>query len=132
MNTQTLKSLASEATKTPKQKKAVKLVKEKVVLADGNVMPPIPVNNSADVLRSSLLILFKHVADIHLSIVESISDKFGIPVEELHKAITEDPRWKQMLIDPVITDLTACVNENTEKKPKKQIVISDEDELVFD
>jgi hypothetical protein len=137
MNTSTIKALAKEVAAKPRAKKEVSLVQETTILADGSTLQPLPVKNSSDVLRASLLMLFKHVSDIHVSVVEIISDKFNIPIEDLHKAITEDPRWNEMFVHPLITDLTRTVDEHavpakkTETK-KKAIVISDEPELVFD
>jgi hypothetical protein len=133
----------------------VTLVKEEVVLADGSTLKPLPVKTSSDAHRVSLLMLFKHVADIHVSLVEIISEKFGIPVDDIHKAVQEDPRWTEMLTNPLVTDLTAAVEENSVKakpqKPKRrskkaapppppppppadedELVFNDDDELVFD
>ena len=137
MNQQTVASVAKEAVKAPRKKMNLKLVKEEVTLADGATFVPMPVKNSSDILRASLLILFKHVADIHYNVVEIIADKFGHNVEDLHNAIVEDPRWQQMLVDPLVVDLTATAQENSAApaKPKKKktvIQTSDEPELVFD
>lgn len=137
MNKQTHQSLSKEVLKTPPQGKQVKLVQEPVTLADGSAFTPMPVKNTSDALRASLLMLFKHVGDIHVTVVEIIADKFGHSVEEIHNAITEDPRWQNMLVDPLITDLTTAATENSvpvsKPKPKKKaIVIADEPELVFD
>jgi hypothetical protein len=115
MNTQHVKQLAKEVAKMPPSKKPITLVKEEVTLADGGQMKPLPVKNGSDVLRVSLLMLFKHVSDIHVSLVEIVAEKFGIPVEEIHKAVTEDPRWTQMLENPLITDLTSTIDENSVK-----------------
>jgi hypothetical protein len=136
MNNQTVASVAQEALKTPPKKRNLKLVHEEVKLSDGSTFVPMPVNNKSDILRASLLVLFKHVADIHYNVVEIIADKFGHTVEELHAAIVEDPRWQQMLVDPLVTDLTATAKENSvcDTKPKKKTIIktSEEPELVFD
>ncbi len=137
MNTQTVAAVAKQALETPRKKRDIKLVKEEVTLADGTTFTAMPVNNKSDVLRASLLMLFKHVADIHYEVVEIIADKFGHSVEELHKAIVEDPRWEKMLVDPLVVDLTATAKENSAPAPKpkkKKAVIntSDEPELVFD
>jgi hypothetical protein len=137
MNKQTVNTLAKEAIKAPRVKKQVKLVQEAVTLADGASFTPMEVKTSSDVLRASLLTLFKHVADIHVTVVEIIADKFGHSVEDLHAAITEDPRWQQMLVDPVIADLTKTAETHSvpavkSTKKRAPIVIADEPELVFD
>jgi hypothetical protein len=125
-----ISDLAGQALKSSK-KKSITFVQEPVVLADGSDFIPMPVNNSSDLLRATLLTLFKHVADIHITVVEVIAEKFGLSVEEIHNAITEDPRWQKMLVDPVITDLTATTKQQS-KPAKKPIKISQEPELTFD
>lgn len=102
------------------KKKPVKIVSETIVLADGSTMEPLEVNTSSDVLRASLLMLFKHVSDIHLSVVEIIADKFKIPLEDVQKAITDDPRWRDMFVNPILTDLTKSVEETTASPKKKR------------
>lgn len=130
MDISSVKSLAQEATKTLGSKKPITLVKEDVVLADGTHFVPMEVKTSSDVLRVSLLMLFKHIADIHVCVVNAVADKFGLKIEDIHKAVTEDPRWAEMFVHPLITDLTKTLDENSiappppppppkQKKPRK-------------
>lgn len=114
-------ALSKQALTQPMKKKAIKIISdEEIILADGSTMEPLAVKTSSDVLRASLLMLFKHVADIHVSVVEIVADKFKIPIEDLHKAITDDPRWQQMFVNPLITDLTKTVSENSTPAKKKR------------
>ena len=124
-----------------KTKKQIQVIQEPVILSDGSTMKPLQVKSSSDVLRASLLMLFKHVSDIHVTLVEIVAEKFGISIEDIHKTIQEDPRWAAIFTDPLITDLTATVEENkvetktetkTERKPKRKIQILEEPELIFD
>jgi len=129
----TVKSLAKQALAAPPAKKPVKLVEEKVTLADGSTFTPMPVTNANDALRASLLMLFKHVADVHVTVVEIVAEKFGLQVDEIHKAITDDPRWHAMLVNPLISDLTAAATDTAVVPKKKKIIqISTEPDLVFD
>lgn len=138
MNTSQLNTLAKEALKLPRTKKEIVLDNDEVFLADGSKFKPIPVKNTSDVLRGSLLMLFKHVSDIHVTIVEIIAEKYGLSVEDIHKTITEDPRWSQMFVHPLISDLTETAEKQAEPpaKPKapskKKVILSDEPELVFE
>lgn len=134
MNQQTLAATAKEALQTQPKKKGVTLVKEPVTLADGSTFAPMEVKTTNDALRASLLMLFKHVADVHVTLVEIVSEKYGLSVNDVMNVVTEDPRWQTMLVNPLVTDLTAAATENaTPPKPKKKtIVIVDEPELVFD
>ena len=105
----TMNSIASKTTVT--------LVNEEVALTNGHIFVPIPVKNPSDALRASLLMVFKHVSDIHVSIVEIIADKFKLDVDDIHNAIKEDPRWTDMLTNPLIHDLTAAAYDNAVPAP---------------
>ena len=144
-STPVVKSLANEVLQMPPTKKTITLVKEPVTLADGSTFVPIKVESSSDVLRTSLLMMFKHVADIHISLVEIVAEKFNLKIEDIHKAINEDPRWAAMFVHPLITDLTATLDEHSvpapapapapakpRKNKKKAIIISDEPDMVFE
>jgi hypothetical protein len=140
---------------TQSSKKSITLVKEEVVMADGSTFVPMEVKNSSDVLRASLLMLFKHVSDIHVTLVEIVADKFGLSVDDIHAAVKDDPRWSTMFVNPLITDLTATANEHSvkpsvAKKPRKprakkvaappppkpaddeELIFNDDGEIVFD
>ena len=130
MNTSEIKLLAKEALKTQNPKK-IQLVQEPVTLIDGSGFTPLPVKTSSDLLRASLLMLFKHVADIHVTVVEVIAEKFGLDVDEIHTALTEDPRWQTMLENPLVSDLTEATTGQSVPK-KKPVKISMEDELIFE
>lgn len=161
MTTQNVNTLAKEALKAPRAKKPITLVKEETILSDGRVFVPMEVKDSSDVLRASLLMLFKHVSDIHVSLVEIVADKFGLKIDDIHSAIQEDPRWAQMFVNPLITDLTATAEKQASRKPRtkksvaasastaastaasaavatpkahvdEELVFNDEEELVFD
>ena len=56
-------------------KKDIQLQKETVELVDGSTFKPLQVRNADDGLKATLLILFKHVADMHISVLEIISEK---------------------------------------------------------
>lgn len=132
MNNSTVKSLAKEVAQQPKTEKNVKLVQEPILLSDGSTMKPLQIKSSSDILRASLLMLFKHVSDIHVTLVEIIAEKYGLSIEDIHKTINEDPRWASMFVDPLLTDMTATIEENKVAKPKRKIqIIADQPELVF-
>ena len=134
-STASVQKLARETLKTAPTGKPVKVVQETVTLADGSILTPMPVKNSNDALRASLLMLFKHVADVHVTVVEIVAEKFNLNVEDIHQAIQEDPRWTDLLVNPLITDLTAAATEHAVKpviKKKKAIVVSTQADLVFD
>lgn len=105
---------------------------EPASLADGSTLSPLPLNTSTDALRATLLMLFKHVADVHVTIVEILAEKMKLSPDEIHQVITNDPRWTAMLTTPLITDLTQSVWEKAAPKPKRKIKIISTEEIVLD
>ena len=55
----------------------------------------------------SLKIILQHVADFHLTVVEIISEKYNISVDEMMKTVTSDPRYANMEVNPEIHRLTS-------------------------
>jgi len=47
----------------------------------------------------SLQMIFRHVADFHMTVVDVISEKYNIPVDDIMNAVTSDSRYKNMVID---------------------------------
>jgi len=64
----------------------------------------------------SLKIILQHVADFHLTVVEIISEKYNISVDEMMKTVTSDPRYANMVVNPEIHRLvepTSMTTTNT-------------------
>lgn len=53
----------------------------------------------------TLDLLFKHVADFHLNMIAIIADKYNLDAAEMINVVSEDPRYQQMLLHPVIESL---------------------------
>ena len=49
----------------------------------------------------SLQMIFKHVAEFHMTVVDIISEKYNIPVDEIMNAVTSDSRYKNMMVDKI-------------------------------
>lgn len=73
------------------------------VQVDGN-------ETAATAYAESLKIILKHVADFHITVVEIISQKYNISVDEIMKTVTSDSRYTNMLVDPKIHELTSSSN----------------------
>ena len=58
----------------------------------------------------SLKMILQHVADFHLTVVEIISEKYNISVDEMMKAVTSDPRYANMAVNPEIHRLVEPIN----------------------
>ena len=74
------------------------------ILENGTPVPylPVEVKTARDAYAASLHVLFKHVADFHLCIVRTFSNKYGIPEDEILQTIQESEEFKNMKVDPVL------------------------------
>ena len=74
---------------------------------DGSVQEYIPkdIVGYRDAYAASLHLVFKHVADFHMAMLEIIAEKYGHDVDDLVKVVQEDSRIKDMTVHPVISGL---------------------------
>lgn len=89
------------------------------------------IHSARDAYTASLHVIFAHVADFHEMIVRIISQKYGIPEEEILRVVTEHPDYVNMQVNPVIKSLGYFDQSDTDPKKKltvkkKKIVIRDE------
>ena len=89
---------------------------------------PIEIDTTRDVWRSTVLTLFKHVADMHLTIVSIIADKYELDPNKIIDVISDDPRWTELQVHPIIHDLIGDdgrvdipvkADEQVKEKPKR-------------
>ena len=90
----------------------------------------IPDGRSAYAL--SLQMIFRHVADFHITVVDVISEKYNIPVDDIMNAVTSDSRYKNMVVDKDLHRLSSvvgvdvdvgvgAVNESEQKKEEQEM-----------
>jgi hypothetical protein len=74
------------------------------VLENGQRVPyvPIEVNDHREAYAATLHVLFKHVADFHICIVQTFSKKYGIPEDEIMQTIQDSEEFKNMRVDTVL------------------------------
>lgn len=92
--------------KTSVQKLTV--VNEPVFVSkDGSVQEYIPkeIVGFREAYAASLHLVFKHVADFHMAMLEIVAEKYGHDVEEMVSVIQSDERFKSMTVHPVISGL---------------------------
>ena len=56
--------------------------------------------------------ILQHVADFHTTVVDIISEKYKIPVDEIMNTVTSDSRYTNMVVDPKIHHFTAALNQD--------------------
>jgi hypothetical protein len=63
------------------------------------------IRSAKSAYTASLHVIFAHVADFHELVVRVISEKYGIPEEEILKVVMEHPDYTAMQVSPVIQSL---------------------------
>jgi len=63
------------------------------------------IRSAKSAYTASMHVLFSHVADFHELVVRIISQKYGIPEEEILKVVMEHPDYSAMRVHPVIQSL---------------------------
>jgi hypothetical protein len=69
---------------------------------------PVEITDGRSAYAASLQMILKHVADFHITVVDIISEKYNIPVDEIMNTVTSDSRYTNMLVNPDIHTLSAC------------------------
>lgn len=78
----------------------------------------IEIKNGRSAYAASLQMILKHVADFHITVVDIISEKYNIPVDEIMNTVTSDSRYTNMLVSSDIHTLS--LNSEQEKQEKIQ------------
>lgn len=68
---------------------------------------PVEIKDGRSAYAASLQMILKHVADFHITVVDIISEKYNIPVDEIMNTVTSDSRYINMLVNPDIHTLSA-------------------------
>jgi hypothetical protein len=85
----------------------------------------IEIQDGRNAYALSLQMIFRHVADFHMTVVDIISEKYNIPVDEIMNTVTSDSRYKNMVVDKDLHRLSTIVgpgsvNESEQKKEKQE------------
>ena len=88
-------------------------VKKKLSIPTASIPVQIEVQVDArDAYAESLKMILQHVADFHMAVVDIISEKYKIPVDEIMNTVTSDSRYTNMVVDPKIHHFTAALNQD--------------------
>lgn len=72
---------------------------------NGEKIPYVPVNiqTNRDAYEATLHVLFKHVADFHLCMINVFSQKYGIPEDDIINTIRESQEFKNIQVNSALT-----------------------------
>lgn len=84
---------------------------------DGQQVPYVTkkVNNQHQAFSATLHLVFKHTADVYTTMLEIVADKYGYNSEDMIKAVMEDPRFNNIMVDPTLSSLNYFKKENMER-----------------
>ena len=108
----------------PKRVESLRLTSEEVLLAAGGKMAPLTVQTPNDALKLTLLMMMKHTADVHLTVLEIIAEKYSLNLDDMVDTVKAHPRWHEILQTPLISDLSAVAIAPVPQdpiKPKKVV-----------
>ncbi len=64
--------------------------------------------------KTSLSLIFAHVADIHIIMLTALSKRYGHSVTDMLNTVMEDPDWKDIYLHPVLKRLVYFEPEKEE------------------
>lgn len=108
---------------TSRAAKRARIVEEPAyVTTDGEVKPylPVEITKAREAYAASLDVLFKHVADFHVMIVQILADKYKLDEEEMLSAIKDDPRYTGMTSQPKLNPLGYFKAADATASPKAE------------
>ncbi len=78
----------------------IKFINEPVIEIDetGNKIPfiPVEITNGRQAYAASLNIIFKHIAEFHITVLTIIAEKYGLNVDEILEEVHKDDRYNRM------------------------------------
>ena len=80
----------------------------------------IEIKDGRSAYAASLQMILKHVADFHITVVDIISEKYNIPVDEIMNTVTSDLRYANMLVNPDIHTLSLNSEQQKTKEDSHQ------------
>jgi hypothetical protein len=88
------------------------------VNGDGSVTPYISheIVGHREMYGAHLHLIFKHTADFHMTMLEILSDKYNLSVDEMYDTVSKDPRFTEMVVNPTIHAMGYFENKDLEKK----------------
>ncbi len=102
----------------PRTIKTVTITNEPVFVTKEGVSEsyiPREILTHRDAYSASPHMLFKHVADVHLLMVEIIAEKYNLDADEIIKTVQNDQRMKELQINPTLESLTYIEKKDIEK-----------------
>ncbi len=77
-------------------------------------------DDAAVAYKASLSLIFAHITDIHMILLNVLSKHYGHSVEDMLNTVMEDPDWKEIYLHPTLKRLVFFENEEPVEEPSKE------------
>ncbi len=110
--------------------KSVKFSGEPVLVnEDGSLTPYISheIVGNRSAYAACLHLVFQHTADVHITMMEILSEKYGLSVNDMIETVTKEARFKDMMINPALNGMGYFGPDTVEKVVEAPALVPVED-----
>ena len=95
--------------------KKAKVDSSKRYLRTGEEYTPVEIKNPSLAMNACLHLFMSHSVDFFAIMLDIIADKYGLSKDEMVETVIQDPRIKNMSVNPIIHSLGYFEQEDLEK-----------------
>ena len=95
--------------------KKAKVNSSKRYLRTGEEYTPVDIKNPSSAMNACLHLFMSHSVDFFAIMLDIIADKYGLTKDEMVETVIQDPRMKNMSVNPVIHSLGYFEQDDLEK-----------------
>lgn len=107
--------------------KKAKVDSSKRYLRTGEEYTPVEIKNPSLAMNACLHLFMSHSVDFFAIMLDIIADKYGLSKDEMVETVIQDPRIKNMSVNPIIHSLGYFEQEDLEKIFAKMNVKAEEE-----
>jgi hypothetical protein len=110
--------------------KSVKFSGEPVLVnEDGSLTPYISqeIVGNRSAYAACLHLVFQHTADVHITMMEILAEKYGLSVNDMIETVTKEARFKDMMINPALNGMGYFGPDTVEKVVEAPALVPVED-----
>jgi hypothetical protein len=90
---------------------------------------PKNIKTNRDAYGASLAIMLKHMADFHYTILEVLSEKYKINIDDMVSVLNTHPKYQDVVSQPIVSSLGYFETEDLEKvKRMREASLKERDE----
>ena len=90
---------------------------------------PKNIKTNRDAYGASLAIMLKHMADFHYTILEVLSEKYKIDIDDMVSVLNSHPKYQDVVRQPIVSSLGYFETEDLEKVKAKKAKLMAEQQM---